>query len=357
MEFGVKGIFYFPTLGIRPSEMRALEELPEKTKDRLRPTVLFAPWVGSHSLSASLERVTKAFKGRPFYLDIDRSYWSEKARPAVEEFFAIRDEGGDYGEYFSIIRNCEFAIPTIQLENTDSSGVSAQIQAANEIGRGFMLRLTRGTYSEEKLSHVLGVCRTGLANFVVEIDCEWTDDFLQAEAWASGIIDRMTEVGSSPTTIICSTSFPKAFSDIVGMKEIQIGSRMLYERMTSRFGNQIQLLYGDWATTRPREYSGGQTPPPRIDYPALDRWLLLRDPDTWNYQQAAKALLNSSAWDSTINVWGKVQIEKTAAGDVSGITTAAGNVAARINLHLHIQSWAGDEAGLVDTDDPWIDEV
>jgi hypothetical protein len=48
-------------------------------------------------------------------------------------------------------------------------------------------------------------------------------------------------------------------------------------------------------------------------------------------------------------------IERTAAGDTSAISSPARSTAARINLHLHLQSFYDDPAAAEETDEEWED--
>ena len=43
---------YVPLLAVRPAEMTALQELPEKSKDLLFPCVLLRPWVSALQFDA-----------------------------------------------------------------------------------------------------------------------------------------------------------------------------------------------------------------------------------------------------------------------------------------------------------------
>lgn len=65
---------YVPTLAIRASEMNGLQFLPQATKQKMTPCILLAPWTNSTSLTKSVERFEKAFRGQSFFLDIDGDY-------------------------------------------------------------------------------------------------------------------------------------------------------------------------------------------------------------------------------------------------------------------------------------------
>lgn len=359
IDYDFRGSVYFPTLGIRPSEMRALEELPESTKDRLTPVVLFAPWVGSKHLKNSVDRLKTAFDSRPFYLDLDTAYESDQTdRPAVTEFAKLfEDDGSGPKNYYDFVESIPNAIPVLRVENNLATTLDYQLERINTLERGFMVRLRKPAFDIMKGVVLSALFETGLSNYVISLDCEWSEDIIECERWCREVIDQISIAGVSVPIITSVSSFPKSFSDIEGIRVIPINSRILYDNIRRRYSNELEVFYGDWGTTKPREKKGGRTPPARIDYVSNDTWVILRKKDEWDYLQAAQALIESSLWNGDLHVWGSLMIEKTAAGDVSGITSPAKNVAARVNLHLHQQAWFDEPNEMLDTDDPWDDDL
>ena len=352
-DFG--GKTYFPTIGLRPAEIRALEELPENTKDRILPIILFAPWVGSNSLEKSLERVVDAFGKRAFFLDLDTAYYSKgKPRDAVIEYEGIV---GNEDNYFALVEGIPQAIPVLRIEAATSYSIANQLVKLGELDRNFLVRIRKGAFPTGDISILKTLFDTGQSNYVISIDCEWSDDVLSSEQWVAQIFQQFIQFDARSPVVVSLSSFPKTFSEISGAKSLPIDSRILFNNIKRRFGNQFVVLYGDWATTKPREDKIARTPAARIDYATVDQWVIHRKKDEWDYLDAAKELMKSKYWNKGLHVWGSLMIEKTANGDVSGITTPTKNVAARINLHLHQQAWFDDPNLMLNTDDPYIDDL
>lgn len=338
--------------------MRALEELPEGTKDRIRPIILFAPWVGSSSLMKSWERIKSAFDNRPFYLDLDTFYDIDgNPRPAGEEFRKLFDGNSGVVNYFDLVAQIPSAIPVLRLEQAFLGLLDQQLNLANELDRGFLVRITRSLFPSGNIQRLSTLFETGLSNYLISIDAEWSSDVIECERWAAQIIDQITAAKIKVPIVTSLSSFPKTYSDIEGVRVIPMLSRTFFNNIRRRYSNELEVLYGDWGTTKPRDNAGGRTPPPRIDYAGIGEWVIYRNKDEWDYLEAAKQLVNSRYWNPDLHIWGSLMIEKTAAGDLSGITSPAKVVAARVNLHLHQQAWFDDPNAMLDTDDPWNDDL
>ena len=359
IDFGLQNSVYFPTLGIRPAEMRALQELPDSTKDRMRPIVLFAPWVGARDIRKAIDRFQEAFDERPFYMDLDTAYRSDHIdRPAVADFFEMSESGlAAVERYYSFVESIPAAIPVLRIEQDFINTFEFQMDQIASLDRGFMVRVRKSAFSSGDISALEPLFATGLSNYVFSVDCEWSTDLIDCEVWCRRVIEQITDSGVRVPVLSSLSSFPKSFSDIDGVRVIPIESRILFNNIRRRYSNELEVFYGDWGTTKPREYGGGQTPPARIDYVSEDSWIIYRKKDEWDYFQAAQALIASPFWSEELHIWGSLMIEKTAAGDVSGITTPSKNVAARVNLHLHQQAWFDDPNAMLNTDDPWVDDM
>ena len=358
MEYGLSGVSYLPTLGLRPAEMRAIEELPESTKDRLRSIILFAPWLGSKQLSNSEKRIKAAIDDRPFYLELDANYASDGVgRAAVKDFYEIRDEVGECGRYYALVESIESAVPVLRIEGGRAATIDSQLERINDLGRGFLVRIRQSAFPSGHIPNLDRLLGSGLSNYAVSVDCEWSQDVVSCEQWSSNVIGQFANSGATVPIAPSISSFPKIFSDIDGERVIPISSRVLFNNLSRRYGNQFPFIYGDWATTKPREYGMGRTPAARIDYAVSNSWVIFRKRDEWDYLEAAKALMNSAYWQGDLEVWGNLMINKTAHGDVTGITSPTKNVAARVNLHLQHQTWFDDPNAMMNTDDLWDDDL
>lgn len=350
-------VSYFPTLSLRVSEMRALEELPSKDKDALLPTILMAPWATSKTLEKGVARIKKAYGERPFILDVDRYYGIKRnGNPVQEEFQRLKSSEGGAKFWMEFVKSIPNAIPVLQAYNMPDSDLQSQLNAVLELGRGFVVRLEKPFAAGfNKLIFDL-LQEGGYANYAFMFDTGWTKDMNSEALWFDHCLRTASEVNASIPAVLCSASFPKEFGDCSGITPIKIGMRDVYARL-QREHNQQKVSYGDWASTRPRENrGGGGITVERIDYPTSSEWVIARNKEKdWSYLDAAKKVMASEYWNPEMKVWGSYEIEKTALGDPYGINYPAHNVAARVNIHLHQQTWFGDPVAMIDTDDEWVD--
>ena len=103
------------------------------------------------------------------------------------------------------------------------------------------------------------------------------------------------------------------------------------------------IVYGDWASTRPRSLQFAGRPRIRIDYPMRDSWVFSRNEDkNMTYQDAAIRLMNDVNWKGNIGIWGERLIEGAATGAQFAIGSIQKMSAARVNIHLHQQAFFYD---------------
>ncbi len=358
----LKSIFecnYMPSLCIRPSEMRALEELPEQDKDILFPYFMLSPWVGANDLSASIHRIEKAYGSRTFILGIDRYYPSDKLRtPAQTQFAQISSGSNNFHDYFEFVKTVEQAIPCAFLVRDDYIDLKIQIENLLKLGKGVVISIDklRGMPSEE-LGRIIEQLPPN--EFAIHICGGWSKDPLTDSLWYINICNNIFSYVEKAPIVISCTSFPKIFNTYDGVREIPIGSRSLFREVSQRFNNE-RIIYGDWASTKPRSSEMAGLPKPRIDYALGDKWVIARhwvsnNADNWEYSDAAGRLIASEYWPSEVRVWGEMRIEQTARRMPFSIDNPAANVASRINIHLHQQANFGRE--IFGTDDPWTDEL
>jgi hypothetical protein len=74
-----------------------------------------------------------------------------------------------------------------------------------------------------------------------------------------------------------------------------------------------------------------------------------------SYEAQAQRLVDASCWDAQLRIWGTQMIERTALGDAAAIVSQAKAAAARINIHLHLQTFHDDPGAIHDTDEEWTD--
>jgi hypothetical protein len=137
---------------------------------------------------------------------------------------------------------------------------------------------------------------------------------------------------------------PKIFTGFSAREPsvVPFSNRQLVNQIARR-SNRARILYGDWGSTRPRELGGfANRPLDRVDYPSDEAWYISRNrEDKWDFRDAALAVVNSSAWDGGLFIWGEEMIENTTINPELGIDTPQKNIAVRVNIHLHRQAFYG----------------
>ena len=352
---------YVPTLAIRPSEMRGLEYLPLATKDRMTPCVLLAPWSSARSISSAIERLQTSYPRGRYFLDIDRDYtYSNPEALAQMELMRLSNPTNAFASWCDFINEHERVMPCLQLRNQTVDDIRRQMDRYREYGRVFALRIFRDRDPINLEQAVAALAAEGAADFAIILEGGWARDALQLPPWFSGIIETfLTDIDAQVPIITSCTTMPKAFSNCIEPRKVAFTNRKLVDQLQAN-RNDRRIIYGDWASTRPREPSGGGGfyIPPRIDYPQEDAWWIYRNPNAnWTFQTAAAALVaDTKIWDGSTGQWGEQMISETAVSEHLGIDTLQKNVSVRVNLHLHRQAFYGtDLPPMEDLEDDWED--
>ncbi|MDE2759517.1 MAG: hypothetical protein OXH90_04370 [Paracoccaceae bacterium] len=357
---------YCPTLAVRPSEIKGLEFLPDETKDRMLPCFLLAPWANSKTLELTLVRIEKAFRNRHYLLDIDRDYKipnseEKKISQPQEQLISLKDPKNNYQNWIEFIKQSKWIVPCVQTKDQNISGIQFQLEEFRKLDRRFCLRIERNGRTSKLSETVEAFSKSGSADFIILLEGGWASDPLTLTAWFDEILKgKLQKIDAEVPAIISSTSIPKNFVHIEGVSKLPIKSRDLFEELT-RLRNRPTLIYGDWGSTRPRDPSkgGGNQPIPRIDYPQNKFWCIARSKErNWAYKDLAIEIINQTdVWNGNLAVWGEEMIQSTKNSDKLGIDTPQKNVAARVNLHLHLQAWFNHEDEIVEKEfeDEWVD--
>ena len=349
---------YLPALEVRPAELLALQELPAKDKDAMRPLFRLRPWMSANRLSSALDRIELAFGKRSHFLELSgpEVVLPGKEREVHAELARLRDPAQGFKNWcdFFKVEGRELAIPVPQL--SDPSQYAGQIQQLYALGRGLLVRLDASVESVVRtiVQITSDLTRGGLdVIFMVDFG-KRSQKFLDQ---ASDVAQLLLEVkGRAPhgSFAMSASSFPDAFTLIT---EQEIFERKVFESVK---GKVPGLIYSDRGSTRvERQLGGGGAPAPRIDFAKSDEWVFFRDASGGErmaaYQRQALNLMSSPSWDARLKLWGCQMIEKTAVADETGITSPNRSTAARINIHLHQQLYYGQGEALYDTDEEWVD--
>lgn len=354
---------YLVTLGIRPSELSGLKELPGTTKDRLTPVVLLAPWLATTPISRALDKFEEAYPARPYFLDVDTYYRiNDKPNEAKEIWARLADKPADIDAWWSILAKYPNANPCLLMAQQPIERVRDQIRWARENNRTFCLRvnLAEGIGSgipQWMPALAKELAEEGATDYAVVFEFGWVQDALIVGAVAVGYLN--TFFSEIPPTIpigISCTSFPKDFTPYDGTEVREFTNRELIAQV-QRATNRPRIVYGDWGTTRPRSYGHASQPKNRIDYPTDASWVFARDQEeSVGFQTAASRITGSEYWSGNLGIWGEQLIEGTAAGQAFAIDSMPKMYAARINIHLHRQAFYGHLPPPEALDEAWSDD-
>ncbi len=357
---------YIPIISIRPSEVVALSELPDLSKDRMTPLVLIKPWLGAGALSRAVDKICHGYPDRPWFAELDPEYELGAGSDAYDEIQRLRDPSSGFENWISFVETYGNAIPVLQLRGSTPESLHQQIDRAKALGRGVCCRLLRNVDLSIKLVVQALVDRN------VE-DCVFVLDYGQQDyRLLANLIPAIADVALVKEQLpkaqiaISATSFPANFSEIT--------SQVIFEReffeMVQEEVDVEDLIYSDRGGARAVEQGGGGVPRPRIDLPGLRSWHFFRSDcvrearetdDEFRrrrmraYQEMANNAVHSAHWDASLNIWGTQLIKITQLGSAYGITSPAKATACRLNIHLARQSLYGDEISAEELEEDWVD--
>lgn len=352
---------YVPTLAVRASEMMGLEFLPGATKDRITPCFLLAPWANSRALSRTITRIERAFPNRHYILDIDRDYEITNDQSAAQrEYAELLDPSSCFGNWIRFVAQHEYVVPCVQTDRQSEIEIRTQIEAIRGLDRPHCFRLLIDRLPSNLSTIIDAINAEGTSDFIIILEGGWTSDALSLTAQFSGIIRESLSRIDPVVPIVCScTSIPRVFSDFNSARPTRVAfsNRTLISQI-ARSTNRERIVYGDWGSTRPREYGGfASRPLDRIDYPTDEAWLISRNKDDeWDFRDAALAVVASEYWDGDLGIWGEEMIRNTTINPGIGIDSPQKNVASRVNIHLHRQAFYGlPPLDALSLDEDWQD--
>ncbi|MFL7009798.1 beta family protein [Enterovibrio norvegicus] len=362
---------YHPILAISPSEMAALEQLPNHDKDKILPIFALKNWLAAKKLENVTARIEKSMGKRYWIADLDKNCITDEKnidengaykRPVFEEIKLLLDSSNDYSNWFEFIKKQDYAIPTVQTELVESEeSLINQIIKLNSLNRGLVVRIDMPTVSTEKLNLTIRAIRKSeCKDILFLLDFNDINRFLLLETEQYiALLEKISSWIPFAVFAISGTSFPNSFSGSY-RGELPIYERQLFNTISKRL-HHMRIVYSDRGSARAERQSGGAgQPPPRIDYPLKDDWRFVRkEPDGRErndlYFQAADEVMSSEYWNPNIALWGTQMIEKTRLRDPYGITNPQRATTVRINIHLYLQLHYYDSVDELDTDEEWED--
>lgn len=375
--FSIKENFqykYTPILSLSPSEMEALEQLPNKDKDAILPVIPLKGWMSSQTLDNSLKKIKKTIGDRKWVASIDYEYLLNNKkflltgtypREVFNQLLELKDSKNGYLKWYEFLEKKTELIPSVIIEDLT--------QIDREIGR--LITLKRG------LAFIFEVKKLSLTSYyeIMEILSKHSYDdlfFIYDLGTISSnfndfckplvnLINKTKSIIPSARISISGTSFPSNFSGYTK------GENPIYERRLFNIVKQeitaYPLVYSDRGSARlDKQSGGGNLPPPRIDFALKHDWRFIRrefndpkSPDDGEKEQlyylCAKEIMLQDYWPPNLHLWGTQMIELTSKKEMFGINTPQKATAVRINIHLYTQLHYDDVLENIDTDEDWED--
>ena len=353
---------YLVTIGIRPAELSGLRELPGATKDHLTPLLLLAPWLATTPLSRALDKFEECYPSRPYFIDVDRYYQiNDNPNEAKSLWSELAARPANLTAWWNLLSDYPNANPCLLMAEQTIESAREQILWARERDRTFCLRMNMaegGSGIPNWMPDLVAeLAAEGAADYAVVFEFGWVQDALSVAALASGYANTFfgTVPAQVPIAVSCTT-FPKDFTVYDGLVEEPFNNRQLIAQI-QQGTNHPRIVYGDWASTRPRSYGHASQPKNRIDFPTDNSWVFARNNgEEVSLTEAAQRVVGSAAWSGTLGVWGEQLIEGTAQGQTFAIDTMPKMYAARINIHLHRQAYYGHLPPPTALDEEWSDD-
>ena len=354
---------YLVTLGVRPAELSGLKELPGGTKDRLTPVLLLAPWLATTPLSRALDKFEESYPTRPYFIDVDTYYQiNDRMNDAKTLWKHLAKPPACLDAWWELLSQYPNTNPCLLMAQQPIERARDQITWARENSRTFCLRINLAKdigsgIPEWMPTLVAELTEEGANDYAIVFEFGLVKDPLQVATTVSGYTNSFFSAISPevPVAVSC-TSFPDSFTSFDGTGKCDFTNRALLNQV-KQSTNHPRIVYGDWGSTKPRNYGHASPPKKRIDYPADTSWIIARDQIAEvSFQIAAQRILDSRYWGGNLGIWGEQLIERTAAGQAFAIDTMPKMYAARINIHLHRQAFYGDLPLPEALDEEWRDD-
>lgn len=341
---------YVPIIGVRRSEMQALEELPPHAKAGILPFVVLQPWTTAKEFPSTLARIAASTAGKPIIVDITDEIFDGTRRPVHDVFDELRDPKDGYAAWRGFVEENEAFTPAIQL--SDPKSIAPQMHAFKALGRGVVVRL------HEQIFGLAGSIAQLFKTYPYNSDVYFILDFqrqdrhiltkaLIATNTCKAIRNQLPDCFIS----VSASTFPTSFTEI---DQQEIFERRFYALVADQIGYD-RHIYCDRASVRAeKQNGGGGSPAPRIDNALSAKWKFFREAEEEDrddaYRIAANRATKCPEWID-LGIWGTEMIKRTAAGEENAIYSPKMSTSARINIHMYVQAGAPEPAAEIE----WTD--
>lgn len=345
------GKSYVPMLRTRIAEVEAFRQLSAEAKALIFPAFLLRPWPNANSLQLAVDRIVEATAGFPFALGLDPGrFRGQSSKPAQAEFNELFSESRGFAAYYDFLSSIPGAVPVLQ-STSDATQLLWQLGRAEDLDRGLVVHQQRS--SRMPITQSLINLPPLPADTIFIVDAGWSRDLLQMLDWSLQTTRIIAENLPESEIVIMSSSFPEAFSHIIGNREEVAFETQIFSEVRQRL-QYANITLGDWGSTRPSQSGGGGRIPSRVDIPRTASWQIFRaDPDDdGGFPAVAAEAAAHYAFSAVPDCWGKMQVQATD-GTGIGITGTKMNTSARINMHMTIQ--CGTSQGVDLDEQPYQD--
>jgi len=335
---------YIPILGVRPAEMRAIEELVPNAKGAMLPYIVLQPWLAANELASAVARVNAAVGIRTIIADISEPMpIGGRRRPVHDAFDLLRNSADGYQHYVEFVAENENFIPAVQL--SDLTQIDRQIVQLAELDRDVAVRLHEPMlqYAGNIAARFEEVIPSDRIHFILDFEKQ-NRDILVKSAISLQTIRNIRNALPDCSVSVSASTFPESF---VGLDHQDIFERR-FHAVVSEALQAENIIYCDRGSARAEALGGGGgSPAPRIDLANISRWHFFRVDDAADkiegFRRAANNAMEANCWKD-LEIWGTEYIKRTGDDDETDIIdTATKCTAARINIHLHTQATDGDE--------------
>jgi len=362
-------ITYVPIIKTGDAEMRGLECLSDRVKDRITPLVELTRSRSTKKLPRGdvyrrIERLIQAYGKRRIILDLTSI--PELSNEQIQNLLRSDDGYKNWvGFVVTLKEDLPDIIPTIQIKEDidDVNEMGNRLRGqARSLADWFDMLSYRISIMDDAYLDDLTVLKKGIPKFGERLICVIDCDFINQgrgtvyAASAIDVINKLVSLGVK-NIVLSATSFPQNPTEYGDDRE---GKYNLEEVTTfnqvrngldSASKKQLNLIYGDYASINPNrnDQRGGRAWVPRIDIPT-ERKLFYRryrrnsqiqESYAKAYTKVAQRITREPDYrnirEKLHECWGIEQIELAAGGEPQGLAPSFW-ISVRMNIHITLQS-------------------